>query len=84
MSKIKEINILTTDRSWWRLLVEYRDDIDDDHIAKAIMTHECIPAGKIWGETMDSIDKPVRINTANIIAIEVIRESEEGYVGEDH
>ena len=77
MSKIKEINILTTDKSWWRLLVEYRDDIDDEHIAKAIMMHECIPAGKIWGEFMEYVDGRLFINTANIIAIEVIRESEE-------
>lgn len=77
MGKIKEINILTTDKSWWRLLFEYLDDMYDKHIVNAIMTHKCIPAGKIWGDSMEYVGSQLFINTANIIAIEVIRESEE-------
>lgn len=77
MSKIKEINILTTDRSWWRVMVNDIAATKDGIIANVLLAQPSVSAGKIWGESMESIDKPVRINTANIIAIEVIRESED-------
>lgn len=77
MSKIKEINILTTDRSWWRVMVNDIAATNDKIIANVLLAQPSVSAGKIWGESMDFIDKPVCINTANIIAIEVIRESEE-------
>lgn len=77
MSKIKEINIKTTDGDWWRVMVNDIAATKDGTIANRILAETSVPAGKIWGESMDFIDKPVFINTANIIAIEVIRENEE-------
>lgn len=77
MSKIKEINIKTTDGSWWRLMVNDISAAKDETIATVILAQPRVLAGKIWDEGMEYIDKPVFINTANIIAIEVIRESEE-------
>lgn len=77
MSKVKEINILTTDKSWWRMTGNDIFATKDATIANIILAQKKISAGKMWGEDMEFIDKPVFINTANIIAIEVIRESEE-------
>lgn len=84
--KIKEINLLTTDGTWWNLL----DDVDsiveafeaswekDETIANKLLVQMSVKAGK-WFEMNDYCDvgKPMYINTANIIAIEVIRESED-------
>lgn len=77
MSKIKEINIKTTDGDWWRLMVNDISAAKDETIANVILAQKSVLAGRIWGESMEYIDNPVCINTANIIAIEVIRESEE-------
>lgn len=77
MSKIKEINIFTTDKTWWRLMVDGISATKDETIAKVILAQTSVSAGRIWGDSIECIDNPVWINTANIIAIEVIRESEE-------
>ena len=77
MSKIKEINILTTDKTWWRLMVDGISATKDKTIANRILAETSVLAGRIWGGSVECIDNPVCINTANIIAIEVIRESEE-------
>lgn len=77
MGKIKEINILTTDKTWWRLMVDGISATKDETIANRILAETSVSAGRIWGDSVECIDNPVCINTANIIAIEVIRESEE-------
>lgn len=77
MSKVREINILTTDKSWWKMVINDIAATKDSIIANMILAQNKVLAGRIWGEDMEFIDKPVFINTANIIAIEVIRENEE-------
>ena len=77
MGKIKEINIRTTDKSWWRMMINDIFTTEDRPIVNMILAQSNILVRKIWGEDMEYIDKPVFINTANIIAIDVIRESEE-------
>ena len=77
MSKVKEINIFTTDKSWWRMTGNDIFVAKDATIANVILAQNKVLAGKLWGEDMEFIDKSVFINTANIIAIEIIRESEE-------
>ena len=81
MSKIKEINILTTDRNWWKLMVNDISAAKDETIANVILAQKSVSAG-IWIEADDADDtdyigEQMCINTANIIAIEVVRESEE-------
>lgn len=73
MSKIEEIHILTTDKSWWRLMVNDISATNDETIANRILAETSVPACR----NREYLDKQVCINTANIIAIEVIRESEE-------
>lgn len=79
MSKIKEINLKTTDGSWWRLMVNDISAAKDETIANRILAETSVPA-RIHFETreIDCLGKQMCINTANIIAIEVVRESEEG------
>lgn len=82
MSKIKEINIKTTDESWWRLIVNDISAIryeTDETIANRILAETSVLAGRIWigPDGKAYIDGQVYINTANIVAIEVVRESEE-------
>ena len=79
MSKIKEINILTTDKSWWRLIVNDISATKDETIANVVLAQTSVSAGRIWtgADGREYLDRQVFINTANIIAIEVIRESEE-------
>lgn len=81
MRVINEINIKTTDGAWWRLVVNDIYEIryeNDETIADRILAETSVPAG-MWIEVddVDSLGKQMYINTANIIAIEVIRESEE-------
>lgn len=78
MSKIKEINILTTDRNWWKLMVNDISAAKDETIANVILAQTSVPAS-IWFETGDIVrlSNQMCVNTANIIAIEVVRESEE-------
>ena len=78
MSKIKEINIKTTDGAWWRLIVDI-SAINDEVIANRILAETSVPA-RIWidDDDIDYFGEKMHINTANIIAIEVVRESEEG------
>lgn len=78
MSKIKEINILTTDRNWWKLMVNDISAAKDETIANMILAQTSVPAS-IWFETGDMarLSNQMCVNTANIIAIEVVRESEE-------
>ena len=79
MSKIKEINILTTDKSWWRLMANDISATKDKTIANVVLAQTSVSACRIWigGDGREYLDKQVCINTANIIAIDVIRESEE-------
>lgn len=77
MSKVKEINIRTTDKTWWRMTSNDIFAAKDATIANVILAQNKVLAGRLWGEDMEFIDRPVFINTANIIAIEIIRESEE-------
>lgn len=77
ISKVKEINIRTTDKSWWRMMNCDIAATNDKIIANVILAQSNISVRKIWGEDMEYIDNPVFINTANIIAIEVVRESED-------
>ena len=74
MSKIKEINIKTTDGSWWRLIVDI-SAINDEVIANRILAETSVPA-RICFETreIDCLGNQMCINTANIVAIEVVRE----------
>lgn len=78
MNKIKEINILTTDRNWWKLMINDVSATNDETIANMILAQTSVPAS-IWFETGDiaRLSNQMCVNTANIIAIEVVRESEE-------
>lgn len=80
MSKIKEINLKTTDGSWWRLMVNDISAAKDETIANVILAQTSVLAA-VWIDADDDIDylgEQMCVNTANIIAIEVVRESEEG------
>ena len=79
MSKIKEIHILTTDKSWWRMMVNDISATKDETIANVVLAQTSVSACRIWfgADDREFLDGQVFINTANIIAIEVIREREE-------
>lgn len=76
MGRIKEINIETTDGSWWRWIVsiyEIEGYEDDETIADTILAKTSVPA-RIWiDDDIDYLDEQTYINTANIVAIEVVR-----------
>ena len=77
MSKIKEINI-KTDGSWWRLMVDGISATKDETIANRILSETSVPARILIADDIDYLGEQMYINTANIVAIEVVRESEEG------
>lgn len=78
MSKVKEINLKTTDGNWWRLMVNDISAAKDETIANVILAQTSVPA-RIWidADDIDYLGEQMCINTANIVAIDVIRESEE-------
>lgn len=81
MDRIEEINIKTTDGSWWKLIVNDLSEIrydKDETIADTILTETSVPA-RIWigDDDIDYLGEQMYINTVNIVAIEVVRESEE-------
>lgn len=74
--RVKEINIKTTDGSWWRWIVSiYEIEYDNDEaIVDTILAETSVPA-RIWTDDDDInyLDEQMYINTANIVAIEVVR-----------
>lgn len=74
---IKEINIKTTDGTWWRLIVDDVFEIEyenDKTITDTILTKTSVPA-RVWSEDddIDYLGKQTYINTTNIVAIKVVR-----------
>ena len=79
MAKIREINVMTANNRWWRLLDEYPEEKTDRGIADHIICHKFIVLVRelVPFEDEPKIGNLLFLNTDNIIAIEIRRESED-------
>ena len=79
MAKIREINVMTANNRWWRLLDEYSEVETDRDIADHIICDKfVVPVRELVPfEGEPKIGNLLFLNTDNIIAIEIRRESED-------